>query len=94
VTVSNLRHPPSHSQLEAPHHSFDHLIGAGEQGERYCDAEHLGGFEINRQFESGQLEKGNFSRLGTFENCVNFVCRAAKQVLDVRPSVHPIPWPE
>src|SRR2546427_8784499 len=32
-------------------HSFDHLVGAGEQRERESDAERLGSLEINDQLD-------------------------------------------
>ena len=32
---------------------FDHVVGAGEQGRRNCDAKSLGGLEIDHQLELG-----------------------------------------
>src|SRR5262249_984141 len=33
--------------------SFDHLVGAGEQGRRHLEAERVGGFQIDGQVELG-----------------------------------------
>ncbi len=35
--------------------SFDHLVGAGEQRRRDVEAEHLGGRNIDHEFELGRL---------------------------------------
>jgi len=35
--------------------SFDHLVGAAEQRERECEAERLGGLEIDEQLEFDRL---------------------------------------
>ena len=41
--------------VKTPVFSFDHLVGAREQGRRDFEAERLGGFEINHQLELGGL---------------------------------------
>src|SRR6184192_1438352 len=45
-------------------HSFDHLVGEGEQLWRNVDAERLGGVEIDHQSELGGLNDRHLRRVG------------------------------
>src|SRR6516162_9069142 len=45
-------------------HSFDYLVGGGEQGRRHGEAQRLGGDEIDDKIELGWLLDRNVARLG------------------------------
>ena len=45
-------------QYRTFHHSFDHLVGSGEQPWRDGDAKRLGGPEIDDQLKFGRLLDG------------------------------------
>src|ERR1700756_5649030 len=39
-------------------HSFDHLVGAGEQRRRHVETERIRGFEVDHQFQArGKLDR-------------------------------------
>src|SRR4051812_37213896 len=50
---------------------FDHLVGGRLQCERHCNAERLGGLEINHQLEFGRLHDWQVGGLLSFENTAN-----------------------
>src|SRR5262249_8669416 len=48
--------------------SFDHLVGAGEQRRRHCEAKHPGCLRVNYQLELGRLHDRQLGRLRAFED--------------------------
>src|SRR4030095_2798374 len=63
--------------------SLDHLVGASEQRRGHLEAEHLGGRQIDDEFELGRLLDRNFAWLRTAQNLVNIVRGAPILVREV-----------
>src|SRR5260370_15551212 len=66
-------------------HSFDHLVGAGEQCWRDGEAERFCGFEIEDQLELGWLLNGQISRFGASQNLVKVVRGFATHLSEIWP---------
>src|SRR5215218_1686578 len=49
--------------------SFDHLVGAGEEGRRNCEAEGVGGLRVYHQFELCRLLDGQVGWIAAFRFC-------------------------
>ena len=47
---------------------FDHLVGAGEQRRRHCEAKHPGCLRVDDQLELGRLHDRQLGRLRAFED--------------------------
>ena len=60
--------------------SFDHLVGAAEKRWRHAEAERLGGFQIDDQFEFGRLHYRQVGGLGAFQDLVHIDSSAAVHV--------------
>src|SRR5262249_56415541 len=63
---------------------FEHLVGAGVQCRRYCDAKSLGGAEIEHQLECGWLLHGKVCRLGPFEDATGITAGLVVGLGDIR----------
>src|SRR5262245_14968644 len=55
---------------------FDHLVGAGEQRLRHCQAKRLRGFEINHQLILGRGLHWQIGRLLALEDAIDITGRA------------------
>src|SRR5438876_2452297 len=64
--------------------SFDHLVGAGEQGRSHRKAERLGSLEIDRQLEFRRLFNRQLGSLCSIENLDDERRRAPAQIRDIR----------
>src|SRR5438132_14428361 len=51
--------------------SFDHHIGAGEQGGRDCETKCLGGFEVDDELETGRLYDRKVGGFGPIEDATH-----------------------
>src|SRR5262245_66674656 len=61
--------------FEPPFRSFDHLVGAGEQGGWDLDPERLGGLQVDHELELGGLLDGQIGRLFAFQNSTSIHSR-------------------
>jgi hypothetical protein len=66
---------------------FDHL-GSGKQRRRNCEAERLGGCEIDNKLELGRLIDGQIAGFRPAQNSVDIVCRMPKPLRVARSVGH------
>ena len=65
--------------------SFDHLVGAGEEGRRHVNSDRLRRLGVDDQFEFGRLLNWQVGRFCAFQYLVHIVDDAAHHIVDVWP---------
>ena len=61
---------------------LDHLVGATKHRERRCDAERLGGFEVQDQFHFRGVALGNVHSPGVhFQRAIFSHCQLSRQLM-------------
>src|SRR5262249_33633670 len=71
--------------LPGAFHSFDDLVGGGEQRRGHCDAERLCGFQVDHQLVFGRCLYRKIGRLPALEDAVDIARGAPILVEIVRP---------
>src|SRR5215831_149321 len=69
-----------HFEPPSPFTSFDHLVGAGEQGRWHVEVQCLGGRDIDDEVEFGRLLDRDVAWLRSVQYFVHKIAGAAKQV--------------
>ena len=69
--------PPAGSHQLCLAHSFDHLVGAGEQRRRHSEAERFRSLEVDHELILGRLLHGQVGGFGTPEDFVDVNCRTS-----------------
>ena len=80
--VNRLRPPP----IPDIRHSFDHLVGAREQGRRHGEAERLSSLEIDHKLKLGGHLNRQFTRLHAPQDAIH-VRRGATEEINVRRAI-------
>src|SRR3954447_19824874 len=80
--------PPAGSHQLCLAHSFDHLVGAAEQGRRNVDAEHPRGLRVDDELELGGLHDGQVGGLGALEDAAGVHALLPIRVHDIGSVAH------
>src|SRR5690349_18647919 len=83
-----MRWPRSLIRLFPPERSFDHFVGAGEQGRRGFDADRLGRLEIEDEAKERRLLERQFRGLGALEDAVDERAYAVEAFVDIQSVRH------
>ena len=65
--------------------SFDHLVGAWRAASRHCEAERLGGLQVDHQLVLGRRLYRQVGRLLTFEDAIDIAGGAPELIDEVWP---------
>src|SRR4051794_32481222 len=76
--------PPAGSHQLCLAHSFDHLVGAGDQRARNIETERPCGVEVDHEMEPRRLDDRHFRRVGAFKNSTGIATRKAPSVRNGR----------
>src|SRR4029079_16613522 len=80
--------PPAGSHQLCLAHSFDHLVGNGEQFWRHVDAERSRRLKIDDELEFGRLQHRKVGGLRAFEDAAGIDDDLAKRVRDIGSVAH------
>ena len=64
---------------------LDHLVGAGKQHWRHCQAKSLGRLHVDHQFELGRYFNGQIGRTGAAQNAVHKTRQRPVKFADIWP---------
>src|SRR3954451_12654728 len=77
--------PIPRSRAGASASSFDHLVGAGEEGRWYFQAKRPRGFEVDHEFVFGWRKHRHLGRVLALQDAVDVTGRAAVLVQQIKP---------
>src|SRR5262249_15073715 len=69
-------------------HSFDHLVGAGDECRRHFEVEHPCGLSVNDELELADLLDRQFPRLRTLEDATGIDADDTPRIRDVGSVAH------